>query len=67
MSRAADRLNLSLVVGVLTIVGVLVGAGITYGKHAQRTAELERRMEKIEQVFSLTHPDTSKAFGVRPD
>ena len=52
------------IVGALTILGVIVGAAISWGEKVAMDNEQNRRIEKLEQVFILTHPVTADAFGV---
>ena len=46
-------------VGVLTLVGTLLVAGITLGRNMQQIDELLRRVEKLENVDRFLHGDTS--------
>jgi hypothetical protein len=59
-----ERINLSIVISALTIISILVGAGMELGKHSQMDADLQRRVEKLEQVFTISHPITAEAFGL---
>lgn len=51
-------------VGLVTILGVLVGAGIAFGRQSQQTVDLMRRVDALERVINATHPNEALADGV---
>ena len=46
-------------VGVITLVGTLLLAGIALGRSDQRISDLERRLDRVERSDRFLHGDTS--------
>lgn len=51
----------------ISIIGMLINAGIQQGKIMQRQDDLARDILRLEQALILTHTDTARALGFAKD
>ena len=50
--------------GTLAILALLLGVAAKWGAHEQQVMDQGREILRLQQIISLTHPETAEAFGL---